>query len=178
MTSLGTGYRSILVLLIGAICGALLAVLVEFLSIPSWAFLLMLICSVGISATYLIFEGRARRQSAVLRAAREFGSLPIRLGFVIVMIVLTLAIEHLTGINPRDYAYVPLLPPVILSAVLFGFGPSLFAVVLCTLAAIYFFAPPVFSFAMDQWEDIVGVGIFAVIGGLVGLAADQFLSFE
>lgn len=56
------------------------------------------------------------------------------------------------GVNPREYAYVPLLVPVIVSAFLLGFGPGLSAVILATVWADFYYAPPVFDFAITEWE--------------------------
>jgi K+-sensing histidine kinase KdpD len=87
-----------------------------------------------------------------------------------------LVIVTAVDINPRDYAYVPLLLPVVLAAALFGFGYGLLTVVICTIAADYLFALPVYDFAITEMEDAIGLSIFAILGAC--MAWGVFRSFS
>jgi K+-sensing histidine kinase KdpD len=78
--------------------------------------------------------------------------------------------------NPRVACYLPPLPSVFICAVLFGFGASLFAVI-ASIVADFFFASPVFDFGITEWEDVLGLVAFGIIGALVALAIDEFFSF-
>ena len=98
-------------------------------------------------------------------------------GVVLAMVGVTVAACLAFNFNPRAAYYLPLLAPVLISAVLFGFGASLFSVIVGIVAADVFFAPPVFDFAMTEWEDALGLATFGIIGALVGLAIDEFFSF-
>jgi Domain of unknown function (DUF4118) len=51
----------------------------------------------------------------------------------------------------------PLVAPVIVSAIPLGFGPGLLAVVLATLWADYRYALPEYDFAITEWEDVAGL---------------------
>jgi K+-sensing histidine kinase KdpD len=69
------------------------------------------------------------------------------------------------------------LIPVLISGIVFGFATSLFAVVISIVAADFFFAPPEFDFSITEWEDVLGLAVFGVIGSFAALMIDDFLSF-
>ena len=90
---------------------------------------------------------------------------------------MTLGAKWAFDANPRDYSYLPLLAPVIASAVVFGFGAALFAVIVTALGADYFLALPEYSFALTELEDALGLAVFATLGALVVLSIDGLLNF-
>jgi hypothetical protein len=45
------------------------------------------------------------------------------------------------------------------------------------MAADFFFAPPVFDFGITEWEDVLGLATFGIIGALLALAIDEFFAF-
>jgi K+-sensing histidine kinase KdpD len=98
-----------------------------------------------------------------------------KVAFVLLMIGATLAVEWAININPRDYAYVPLLPPVLLAAVFFRFRYGILAIVICTIAADYLFALPEYDFAITEIEDAVGLSVFAVLGACLAWVIQQLL---
>ncbi len=100
-----------------------------------------------------------------------------RLGLVLLMVALTLGTKWIFDTNPRDYHYLPLLLPVIATAIIFGFPWALFAVMVTALGADYFFALPEYSFVLTEWEDALGLAVFAVIGALVALLINDFRDF-
>jgi uncharacterized protein DUF4118 len=61
--------------------------------------------------------------------------------------------------NPRVAYYIPLPPSILISAVYFGFGSSLFTLIASIAAADFFFAAPVFDFAIMEWEDVATFAI-------------------
>ena len=62
-----------------------------------------------------------------------------RLLTALLLVGMTLFVLHLLNLNPRDYAYLPLLPAV---AIFLGGGPALVAVVVSTIIADYVYALP------------------------------------
>ena len=96
---------------------------------------------------------------------------------VLVFVAATVAVYLGFRFNPRVAFYLPLLFPVLVSAVVFGFGGGLFAVVVSIVAADFFFAPPEFDFSITEWEDVLELAVFGVIGSLAALMIDEFLSF-
>ena len=63
---------------------------------------------------------------------------------------------------PPGFPFVAFFPPVILSSFLFGRGPGIVAGVLCGLFALYFFIPPVRSFALDG-PGALAMGFYCVV---------------
>jgi K+-sensing histidine kinase KdpD len=167
-------WRKVAAALGGAIAGLLLALLLELTGHPAWYFLAMM---VGAVVPSLIFSFKQRpRLKAFRDACRRLPSWS-RLGLVLLMIALTLGAEWIFDANPRDYHDFPLLLPVIATAILFGFGWAMFTIVVTTLAADYFFALPEFSFVLTQWQDALGLAVFAILGALAALLIDDFLYF-
>jgi K+-sensing histidine kinase KdpD len=96
---------------------------------------------------------------------------------VLVLVAANVAVCLGFRFNPRVAYYLPLLIPVLVSAVVFGFGSGLFAVVVSVAAADFFFAPPGFDFSVTEWEDVLGLAVFGVIGAFAALMIDEFFSF-
>jgi hypothetical protein len=129
----------------------------------------------------------AQRNSVVFRSWRDAVHLPALVDpeaitadegwLVLVMIGVTVAACLAFDFNPRVAYYLPLLPSVLISAICFGFGTSLFTVIASIMAADFLFAPPVFDFAITEWEDVLGLATFGIIGALVALAIDEFFAF-
>jgi uncharacterized membrane protein YeiH len=53
------------------------------------------------------------------------------------------------------------------------FGPGLFAVMLTTAWADFYYAPPIYDFAITEWEDAIGLAVFASLGALVALMIQE-----
>jgi two-component sensor histidine kinase len=70
---------------------------------------------------------------------------------------------HLQGTLPPGFPYLTFFPAVIVTTFLAGLWPGILCAVLSGLAALYFFIPPVNSFAMDGASTIaIGFYIFIV----------------
>jgi hypothetical protein len=89
------------------------------------------------------------------------------------LVVLSFVTMYALGVNPREYAYAPLLAPVIVTAFLFGFGPGLFAVLLASAGADFYYAPPLYEFGITEWEDAIGLALFASLGALMALMIQE-----
>ncbi len=162
--------------LLGGGIGVIVALLLELAGHPSWSILLLLISAVVPGSLSLFSEP----VSQLLRPLRSFGGRRpgwLKLGATLLMVAATVTVCLLLDYNPRVAYYLPLLPAVLVSAVLFGFGSGLFAVVLGVVAADYFFAPPVFDFAITEWEDALGLAVFGIVGAFLALLIAEFLSF-
>jgi PAS domain S-box-containing protein len=65
-------------------------------------------------------------------------------------------------------------PVIVLLALLGGFGPGLFATLLSAACASFFFMEPLNSFAIRNPRDMVGVGLFALMGVVISVTGDLF----
>jgi two-component system sensor histidine kinase KdpD len=82
---------------------------------------------------------------------------------------LALAVERVAAPSNMALFFVP---PVVLAATAFGWGPSLAAVVTGVLAFDFFFTTPQYSFEIASPSDIWAAGLLLVIAAIVsGLAA-------
>jgi hypothetical protein len=160
-----------LALALGAAVGIGFGWLLEFSGHSSWAVLLLIVGAVVPSGLGLVSSDV--RIPLVPKSKR---SRWLTLGSALLMIGLTVAVCLAFDFNPRLAYYLPLLPSVLISAICFGFGTSLFTLIASIVAADFFF-PPVFDFGITEWEDALGLATFGIIGALVALAIDEFLSF-
>jgi Domain of unknown function (DUF4118) len=168
--------RKVLAPLLGAAIGVATAIILELAGHPSWSILLRLVCAVIPGALSLLSEP----VSQLLRPLRSFGGRRsgwLKLVATFFMVAATVGGCLLLDYNPRVAYYLPLLPAVLVSAALFGFGPGLFAVVLGIVAADYFFAPPVFNFGITEWKDVLSLAVFGIVGAFLALLIAEFLSF-
>ncbi len=171
----GSRYYRVGAALLGCTLGLLLAALLQLIGHPAWMLLPLLVCAVGPSIALTL---REYPQVEALRRRSRTLAPPVRPLVVVALIALNLAILAAFGINPRLFGYLPLLLPVIASAVMFGFGSGLLAVVLSTIAADYFFARPEFAFVLSEWEDAAGLAVFAILGALVAMMLEDVFGFR
>jgi hypothetical protein len=157
---------------LGAAVGVGFAWLLKESGHPSWAILGLMIAAVMPSSLALFFG--SLRLSLVPRRKR---SRWLTFGAALLMVGITVATCLAFDFNPRVAYYLPLLPSVLISAICFGFGTSLFTVIASIVAADFFFAPPVFDFALTEWEDVLGLATLGMIESLAALVIDEFLSF-
>lgn len=101
----------------------------------------------GIPAGYIERLAKPRYVFAVLAVAGAVG--------------LRLALDPLLG---AQSPYLPLAAAVLVAGRLGGRGPALTATALGCLSAWYFFVEPRFSWSIAQSYDLVGLGLFSVIG--------------
>jgi hypothetical protein len=157
-------YRWQLTLLV-IVFGLFFALLGKLTRQPLWAVLLVLLCL--LSPPLLITFGWIELPNAVRWLRRR--SISVRSVVALALVVLSFVTMYALGVNPREYAYAPLLVPVIVTAFLFGFGPGLFAVMLASAGADFYYAPPLYEFAITEWEDAIGLALFASLGTLMAL---------
>jgi hypothetical protein len=160
---------------LGAAIGVGFAFLLEISGHPSRAILLLIIAAAAPSGILLFSDLGGTPFDRLRRLTQQRRSPLMKAGVVLVMIGITVAACLAFDFNPRLAYYLPLLPSVLISAICFGFGTSLFTVIASIVAAD--FSPPVFDFGITEWEDALGLATFGIIGALVALAIDEFLSF-
>src|SRR5262245_40488113 len=163
--------------LIGAGAGLFLAWLVEITGHPSWSVLLMILCAITPSIIFALYERREHRPTSQGWIRWQRWSW-IRILVSLLLVGACLFVLDQLDVNPRDYHYLPLLPPVILSAIFLGFGPALFAVIVSTVIADYVYAPPEYSFAITNLEDMAGLGAFAILGAVIALLINDIVSLR
>jgi two-component sensor histidine kinase len=74
--------------------------------------------------------------------------------------VAMIALNVLSGADPRRDAYLSLATPIVVSALLFDFEAAAFAIFFTCAACLYFFIPPKFHFGFESWKDIELLGEF------------------
>lgn len=100
---------------------------------------------------------------------------PVATGYLVTFALTALATVIASALE--SVAFVPNLSliyvlPVIIAAILFGFGPSMLAAVAGAAAYNFFFTAPRFSFQVDDPANIWAIGLLLVVGGLAsGLAS-------
>ncbi len=112
---------------------------------------------------------------ATVRAERQTRREPIRVSpylasllFVAVALGVAKAIEPFLGVQNVDLAF---LTAIVAVAVRFGLYPSLFAVIISTLAYNFFFLPPIYTFTIADPRNVAALFFFTVVAVLVsGLA--------
>lgn len=160
---------------LGAVVGAVVALLFELLGHPSWYILAMVTTAVLPS---VVFAFADRPQIDAFRSRCKRWPIWSRYGLILLFIAITLTAKRVLEPDPLPYNYLPLLVPVIASAILFGIRAAVLTVVLTTLAADLFFVVPRSTFALTNVEDVVGLLVFATLGALSALAFDGFLNLE
>jgi hypothetical protein len=151
-------------LLIGAGAGILLAWLLETHDRSPLAIFLLLS---GVVATWLIIEARNGVIFDPLRRLSYPISIFTRLLMVAGLTAIVFGLLHVAHINPIGYAYLPLLPLIVLCTALFGLAAGLLAVALSSAIASYFYIAPIYSFWISDLEDMIGLIVFAAIGSCV-----------
>jgi Domain of unknown function (DUF4118) len=175
MVRLGLRPGTVTAALIGAVVGLLLVWTLEVTGHSWWSVLLMIAAAVGPGWIKSIYKSRQQRPISFLRWTRYRAPIWVRVGSTLSLVIATLIILRFFDLNPRDHGYTLLLPFVIVIAVLFGSGPALFAIVLSTIVADYLYARPTDRFAITEWEDAIGLAIFAFAGAQIALAVSDFL---
>jgi Domain of unknown function (DUF4118) len=159
-------------LVVGGVLGILFAWISESTGHAPWAMLLMLACSVLPTFVIPLPEYSPLQELCIWCFAQ---SKRTRAAFVFILVATTLIIEQSLGINPRAYNYLPFLPAVFVSNVLFGAGFALFATVLSLVMADYLFAAPVADVSGAAWQNIAVFVAFGVIGASVAWSLFSFV---
>jgi hypothetical protein len=159
-------------LVVGGVLGILFAWISESTGHAPWAMLLMLACSVLPTFVIPLPEYSPLQELCIWCFTQ---SKRTRAAFVFILVATTLIAEQSLGINPRAYNYLPFLPAVFVSNVLFGAGFALFATVLSLVMVDYLFAAPVADVSGAAWQNIAVFFAFGVIGAFVAWSLFSFI---
>lgn len=102
---------------------------------------------------------------------RLFGTLlplrgwPIWARYVATALIVSagLGVRLLVDAAPNEHPFVFFIPPIIVTAVFFDRGNGVFAAVLSTLLAVYFFVEPVSRFAVANPQDLIATVVFLCV---------------
>jgi len=108
----------------------------------------------------------------------HFPSILLRYGYGLLLVALvTLFVWPLRSIIGAPSILLAYLLGVFLAAYRLGLGPSILAAVLSALAFAFFFAPPIFSFAISDLQNLLGLMVMltvaTVTSGLAGKLREQ-----
>jgi hypothetical protein len=162
-------------ILLGAVAGFLFAWALEATHHSALGILLLLAASVLPGLFLLLPAGQEQNPVRELLIWCYIQPAHVRAGLVLLLIGINILIEYASGRNPITYAYVPLLPAVIASGVLFGPASGLFAVLASIVAADLLFSASDTNFSMSEWGSIALLGSFAVLGSMLAYAFSIFL---
>ncbi len=120
------------------------------------------------------------RQEAVLKkqynAEKPFWRRP-SLGYLLciplVGITILSTLFLISIIPPLYFPSTLMILPVLFSALIWGVGPSLFALVLSTLVIDYFFVPPIGQVHLQTWDDVLQLLPFVLAGLVVAVITAQ-----
>ena len=100
---------------------------------------------------------------------------PFQYGFALAVVSVAALAQYAVGVAvgpaPR---FILFYPTVMLVALLTGFRPALFATLLSTAVAQYFFMEPAHSLAIRNRPDLVALILFAIIGAAISWVGDLF----
>jgi two-component system sensor histidine kinase KdpD len=85
---------------------------------------------------------------------------------IVVACTLVSGLSHWWALDVANLVMI-FLAGVALTAALFGRGPALAAILMSVLSYDFFFVPPVFAFAMVEWQYMITLGVMTAIGLLI-----------
>jgi two-component system, sensor histidine kinase PdtaS len=85
------------------------------------------------------------------------------------LVLVAFAIRHWLLADLLSLPFLLFFPAIILSAVVFNRGSGVVATLLSAALAVYFFVPPLRSFAIPDPETAISVGLFVLTGLLIAL---------
>src|SRR3954467_11858618 len=91
---------------------------------------------------------------------------PLRWASTAVLVLITFAIRYWLLADSPFLPFLPFFPAIVLAAMVFNRGSGFLATLLSTVLSVYFFVPPIHSFAIDA-EIAVSVGLFVFTGLLI-----------
>jgi PAS domain S-box-containing protein len=95
------------------------------------------------------------------------------IGFGAAFIAISLRMLLAPWLDDNRYAFLLPLAAVVVVGAVAGFGPALLTLIAGGMAASYFLLPPKYDFAIDDPQSVFGLAIFAVVGLICLLIADQ-----
>ena len=115
-----------------------------------------------------------RRETTATSAAWLLGW-PGKYGFALVAVAAAALLRYGLDIALGfTRAFILFYPTILLTALLGGLGPGLFATVLSTTTAAYFFMEPLNSFLIKNPRDMIGLALFGMMGFAISGMGELF----
>jgi hypothetical protein len=162
-------------LLLGGVAGFLFAWVLEVTHHSALGILVLLAASVLPGLFLLLPGGQEQNPVRELLIWCYIQPNHVRAALVLLLIGINIVVEYGSGRNPITYAYVPLLPAVIVSGVLFGPASGLFAVLASIVAADLLFSASDTTFSMREWGSMALLRSFALLGSMLAYVFSIFL---
>jgi two-component sensor histidine kinase len=83
------------------------------------------------------------------------------------LVLVAFAIRYWLFADRPFLPFLPFFPAIILAAMVFNHGSGFVATLLSTVLSVYFFVPPIYSFAIPNTETAISVGLFVFTGLLI-----------
>jgi len=99
---------------------------------------------------------RLPKRSAVFDLRAHLGTLAM----MVVALGIGLALQHVLGVSNIALVF---LTAVLASAITYGLWPALFGCLVSVLAYNFFFLPPVYTFTIDNPENVINLFVFAIV---------------
>jgi two-component sensor histidine kinase len=111
----------------------------------------------------------------LFRLALVTRALPVWLRFATtaVLVLAVLAIHMATGEVLRGYPFLPFVPVVILTGLVFDRGNGIFATLASALLAVYYLVPPYYSLDIGEPGDFAGLLLFLAIGIVAAILVES-----
>jgi K+-sensing histidine kinase KdpD len=141
---------------------------------PAWPRLAPLRPEIIMSRSAAIVDIPAPTAEVPTPSIAERGPLIVQYGTAIVAVVFAVAIGlGMQTVIPAANLTLLFVLPVMAVAILFGWGPSLFAALASALAFDFFFTEPKYSFAIASPADIWSTALLLLIGAIVSTLSAQ-----
>jgi len=106
---------------------------------------------------------------------RQAGNLPAPYICVVGLVMLAALLRYALGlVAPNALTFAAFYPVITLSALLWGLGPSVFAVGFSAVVAWYAFLPPQGSFAIRDLDTAISLFLFVSSGGLIAYIGEAY----
>jgi K+-sensing histidine kinase KdpD len=159
---------------IGAAIGLVLAWILELTHHSAFSVLLLVACAVLPTFFFLLPRERNMLQEFFVWCYSLQSH--TRAALVFLLITITVALAYRLNVNPNREHYIPLLPAVLVSGILFGARSGLLATVLSLLAAdVLFTRESGVPFSITDGKTIAALISFAVLGSIVAWTFSVFL---
>jgi len=101
-----------------------------------------------------------------IERARRFRANPLlAYGLALLVVAAATLLRMLLGAQlPAGVPFTTFYPAVLVAG-LGGVGPGVFALALFMLASWFFFIPPVWSFYIDDWREMISLALFLIVSG-------------
>lgn len=114
----------------------------------------------------------------VFSASAPLRTAPVALRYLLAtaIVLLCFILRTMVAAWMGGYPFLLFFPAIILISVLFDRGTGVFAVLLSTLLAWYFFVPPLRSLALPGWESALPLALYVTVGLFLAITIEALRS--